>query len=217
MKCNLQKWHRFRFLILSLLLISATLLFCHPSVSKAAPVTPDSAEEIPVVKNGFMKEADGTHYYVNGKSLKGRQYIGEYTYCFNPATGVMVTNGWYTTKAGNKYYLKKNGTAVTGKKTINKKTYIFSDKGCMLKGFCKDYKTGKRYYTGTTSGVIKTGWKITPKNSRMYFGKSGAAYTGKHKIKKHWYYFKKNGHVYTGKFKINNKLYYATEKGAIKT
>lgn len=51
----------------------------------------------------------------------------------------------------------------------------------------------------------------------MYFGKSGAAYTGKHKIKKHWYYFKKNGHVYTGKFKINNKLYYATEKGAIKT
>ena len=35
MKCNLQKWHRFRFLILSLLLISATLLFCHPSVSKA--------------------------------------------------------------------------------------------------------------------------------------------------------------------------------------
>lgn len=217
MKCNLQKWHRFRFLILSLLLISATLLFCHPSVSKAAPVTPDSAEEIPVVKNGFVKEADGTHYYVNGKSLKGRQYIGEYTYCFNPATGVMVTNGWYTTKAGNKYYLKKNGTAVTGKKTINKKTYIFSDKGCMLKGFCKDYKTGKRYYTGTTSGVIKTGWKITPKNSRMYFGKSGAAYTGKHKIKKHWYYFKKNGHVYTGKFKINNKLYYATEKGAIKT
>ena len=55
MKCNLQKWHRFRFLILSLLLISATLLFCHPSVSKAAPVTPDSAEEIPVVKNGFVK------------------------------------------------------------------------------------------------------------------------------------------------------------------
>ena len=93
MKCNLQKWHRFRFLILSLLLISATLLFCHPSVSKAAPVTPDSAEEIPVVKNGFVKEADGTHYYVNGKYLKEKQYIGEYQYCFNSYTVVILKKG----------------------------------------------------------------------------------------------------------------------------
>ncbi len=217
MNTHLQRHHSFRLLLLSLLLISTICLTGYPQVSKADPVAPDSAQETTDIKNGFIKEADGTHYYVNGKSLKGRQCIGEYTYCFNPETGVMVTNGWYTEKAGNKYYLKKNGIAVTGKKTINNKTYIFSDKGCMLKGFCKDYKTGKRYYTGTTSGVIKTGWKTTPKNARMYFGKSGVAYTGKHKIKNHWYYFKQNGHVYTGKFKVKNKLYYATEKGTIKT
>lgn len=49
----------------------------------------------------------------------------------------------------------------------------------------------------------------------MYFGKNGAAYTGKHKIKNTWYYFKSNDAVYTGKFKIGNCLYYANSKGAI--
>lgn len=191
------------FLILLLFMIVTPVLLQTNFISDAA-----------TAKKGFVKEKDGTHYYKDGKTAKGRWTIHGKIYIFNK-NGVMLKSTWYTTKKGNKYYLKKDGTAAVGKTKIKGKTYIFTKGGRMKKGLCIDPLTGKKYYTGTKSGVVKTGWKTVKKGTRMYFGKNGAAYIGKHKIKNTWYYFKSNGAVYTGKFKIGNCLYYANSKGAI--
>ena len=138
--------------------------------------------------SGFVKEKNGTHYYYkNGKQAKGRVTINGHTYIFN-SKGIMQKNGWYTTKRGNTYYLRKNGTAVKGKQTIKGKTYIFSKIGRMRKGMYKSPYTGKKYYLNPKTGVLLTNsWFTTKKGNKMYFGSSGAAYTGKHTIGKHTY------------------------------
>lgn len=143
---------------------------------------------------GFVKEKNGTHYYYkNGKQAKGRCTINGHTYIFN-SKGVMQKNGWYTTKRGNTYYLRKNGTAVKGKQTIKGKTYIFSKIGRMRKGMYKSPYTGKKYYLNPKTGVLLTNsWFTTKKGNKMYFGSSGAAYTGKHTIGKHTYLFSDKG------------------------
>lgn len=57
--------------------------------------------------NRICKGKNGTHYYYkNGKQAKGRCTINGHTYIFN-SKGVMQKNGWYTTKRGNTYYLRK--------------------------------------------------------------------------------------------------------------
>lgn len=166
--------------------------------------------------SGFVKEKNGTHYYYkNGKQAKGRVTINGHTYIFN-SKGVMQKKGWYTTKRGNTYYLRKNGTAVKGKQTIKGKTYIFSKIGRMRKGMYKSPYTGKKYYLNPKTGVLLTNsWFTTKKGNKMYFGSSGAAYTGKHTIGKHTYLFSDKGAMKKGFQKINGNTYYFTKRGVM--
>lgn len=164
--------------------------------------------------SGFVKEKNGTHYYYkNGKQAKGRVTINGHTYIFN-SKGIMQKNGWYTTKRGNTYYLRKNGTALKGKQTIKRKTYIFSKIGRMRKGMYKSPYTGKKYYLNPKTGVLLTNsWFTTKKGNKMYFGSSGAAYTGKHTIGKHTYLFSDKGAMKKGFQKLNGHTYYFRKKG----
>ena len=166
--------------------------------------------------SGFVKEKNGTHYYYkNGKQAKGRVTINGHTYIFN-SKGVMQKKGWYTTKRGNTYYLRKNGTAVKGKQTIKGKTYIFSKIGRMRKGMYKSPYTGKKYYLNPKTGVLLTNsWFTTKKGNKMYFGSSGAAYTGKHTIGKHTYLFSDKGAMKKGFQKLNGHTYYFTKRGVM--
>lgn len=166
--------------------------------------------------SGFAKEKNGTHYYYkNGKQAKGRVTINGHTYIFN-SKGVMQKKGWYTTKRGNTYYLRKNGTAVKGKQTIKGKTYIFSKIGRMRKGMYKSPYTGKKYYLNPKTGVLLTNsWFTTKKGNKMYFGSSGAAYTGKHTIGKHTYLFSDKGAMKKGFQKLNGHTYYFTKRGVM--
>lgn len=95
-------------------------------------------------------------------------------------------------------------------------------------------KNGKTFY-------YKNGKKITDRfktvdGYKYYFGKSGKAYTGKHKVNENYYYFsktgkmkkgwitidknkyyfsKKSGKMFTGKHSISHYLCYFSEKGVL--
>ena len=95
-------------------------------------------------------------------------------------------------------------------------------------------KNGKTFY-------YKNGKKITDRfktvdGYKYYFGKSGKAYTGKHKVNENYYYFsktgkmkkgwitidknkyyfsKKSGKMFTGKHNISHYLCYFSEKGVL--
>jgi len=192
------------------LLILATLILI-PTIF-ASGITSNAATKKHTA--GFVKEKNGTHYYYkNGKQAKGRCTINGHTYIFN-SKGVMQKNCWYTTKKGNTYYLRKNGTAMKGKQTIKGKTYIFSKIGRMRKGMYKSPYTGKKYYLNPKTGVLLTNfWFTTKKGNKMYFGSSGAAYTGKHTIGKHTYLFSDKGAMKKGFQKLNGHTYYFRKKG----
>ena len=71
-------------------------------------------------------------------------------------------------------------------------------------------KNGKTFY-------YKNGKKITDRfktvdGYKYYFGKSGKAYTGKHKVNENYYYFSKTGKMKKGWITINKNKYYFSKK-----
>lgn len=62
-------------------------------------------------------------------------------------------DGWYTSKAGKKYYYV-NGKKVTGIYKIGKKNYAFDSKG-VLQGKTQIFVWNKKYYKVSKSGVAK--------------------------------------------------------------
>lgn len=78
-----------------------------------------------------------------------------------------LVRGWYTSKAGNRYYFGKTGAAKAGILTIDGKKYCFNEKGKML----KEWRTvnGKTYFFDEVDGHMHTGWTITPAGNRYYF------------------------------------------------
>ena len=114
--------------------------------------------------SGFVKEKNGTHYYYKKWEAGERPGNDQRAHLHFNSKGVMQKKGWYTTKRGNTYYLRKNGTAVKGKQTIKGKTYIFSKIGRMRKGMYKSPYTGKKYYLNPKTGVLLTNsWFTTKK------------------------------------------------------
>ena len=162
---------------------------------------------------GFVKEKNGTHYYYkNGKQAKGRCTINGHTYIFN-SKGVMQKNGWYTTKRGNTYYLRKNGTAVKGKQTIKGKTYIFFQNRTYAKRHVQKSLYRKKILPKSKDRCITYQFLVyNKKGNKMYFGSSGAAYTGKHTIGKHTYLFSDKGAMKKGFQKLNGHTYYFRKK-----
>ena len=71
-------------------------------------------------------------------------------------------------------------------------------------------KNGKTFY-------YKNGKKITDRfktvdGYKYYFGKSGKAYTGKHKVNENYYYFSKTGKMKKGWITIDKNKYYFSKK-----
>ena len=80
---------------------------------------------------GWQKKS-GKWYYMNKKSCAmqtGWIKDGGKWYYLDPTNGDMKT-GWITVN-GHKYYLKKSGAMVTGKQTIDGKTYNFGGSGAL--------------------------------------------------------------------------------------
>lgn len=81
-----------------------------------------------------------------------------------------MKTGWLKVKS-NKYYLKKDGTAVTGVKKINGSYYCFDKDGVMLSGWQKD-KSGHSYYY-CTNGKRAVSQTITINGKRVKFDSKG--------------------------------------------
>lgn len=74
-----------------------------------------------------------------------------------------------------------------------------------------------KYYYFDKKGIRKSGW-VDYKGHRYYFDKkTGAAYVGKHKIKKNNYIFRKTGRlvIKEGEFRQGKKIYYIGKKGKV--
>lgn len=98
--------------------------------------------------------------------------------------------GWQTID-GNKYYFKKDGSAVTKNTTIGGKRYKFASDGKCLGTFSGWSKSkGNKYYY--KKGVLQTGW-ITVKGQKYYAAKNGVIRTGWAAADGDIYYFDENG------------------------
>lgn len=98
-------------------------------------------------KKGLVKERKKYCYYQNGKKL---------------------TNKWKTI-GGYRYYFTSNGNAAAGGGIIiDKKAYVFDDKGRLLKKSKPCFvKVGKYYYYVEQQGRATTGWFII-NNKKLY-------------------------------------------------
>ncbi|MBR0091655.1 MAG: Ig-like domain-containing protein [Lachnospiraceae bacterium] len=156
---------------------------CEVTVVPAGSLTP--------VKQGLVKEADGSLYhYVNGAKTLSRLVTVNGAYYYFGTDGKAVTGKLQ--KVGNYYYFfQSNGRALTGKlKKAGKYIYYFQSNGRALKN--KLQKVGKYHY---------------------YFDKNCRATVAKMiKIGKYYYYFDKNGRMVKNKTVTINKKKYTFDK-----
>lgn len=167
----------------------------------------------------------GEDYYVNSSGLRqtGWLYKGQKWYYFNKegkllrniwirskgntyyagANGVIYTSGRY--KIRNYYYaFDKRGIRLTGRRTINGKTYYFmKSNGRMLKKCW--VKTGSYIYYFNSSGEMVTNQWV----GLYYVGKTGARVTNTWKDEK---YLGSDGRAVSGLQEINGVYYYFSKK-----
>ncbi len=151
-------------------------------------------------KNKWIKK-HGDYYYTNGKgrtvtgwaraTIYGSKDSKKYYQFFDRNSGKRRT-GWVD-DGEYRYYLKSDGTLLTGYKKIQGKWYSFNNDKSL---------TPEEGY-----GAMKTGWD-EPAYSRYFKPVSGEAVTGWYEIEGQWYYFDGNGNKLTGAQKIGGKIYY---------
>ncbi|MBD5137697.1 MAG: hypothetical protein HDT39_17455 [Lachnospiraceae bacterium] len=182
----------------------------YPIENEVGLSTKNSAE-----KNGWVKESDGTKYYINGECVKSivKKINGEY-YGFD-SHGRMQRSKWKKYK-GNRYYLMGNGRAVKSiVKKINGEYYGFDSHGRMLRSKWKKYKEN-RYYLAGNGRAVKS---IVRKINGEYYGFDSHGRMQKSKWKKYngiRYYLNANGKACRNVLKkINGKYYYFGKKGSV--
>ena len=152
-------------------------------------------------KNTWIKK-DGYYYYTNGKGetvtgwaratiYGNKDNKKKYYQFFDRKTGRRRT-GWVD-DGEYRYYLKSDGTLLTGYKKLQGKWYCFNNDNSL---------TPEEGY-----GAMKTGWD-EPAYGRYFRAVSGEAVTGWCQIEGQWYYFDNNGNKLTGARKIGGKIYY---------
>lgn len=228
-----------------------TVTTAEASVTTVLVTCPDISE---TVINGW-NSIDGKWFYFDGqKFLTGKQKLnGEYYIFANNGalrTGWQNINGvryYFDNKThdivygwvdycGERYYCEKKLGKLTGMQEIDGKTYIFSEKGIMLKGFvtyekymyyCQEdgsilygdnKKTpvliGENYHIISPKGYVLRGWQTV--NGRRYFYDydTGLPVYGWVKYKGKVYYVDKIIGKYVGKRYVGNYPYMFSDKGA---
>jgi len=148
------------------------------------------------------QQIDGKWYYLYSNSIaRGKGFIDEKNYYFDPVNGDMKT-GWISTPGLNgtnwSYYDPVSGAALKGWQQIDGKWYYFADYSVhnhALKGF--NNIGGKEYYFDPVNADMKTGW-ISRQSD----------------VKKWYYYDPESGERLLGWQDIDGKKYYLTSEGA---
>ena len=188
-------------------------------------------------ENGWISDANGWKYFLNGKQYFGKQMISGVYYYFDKTTGYMK-KGWVTLDNGNKNFYDQtagdptttnSGKLVTGWMTLNSNTYYFETTyGAMQTGWLKSLPEGRYYFnnsgvlqtgkmTKNSSGNMISGWK---KSGKMYYLQEGGDHPGLMAVG--WttvdgtkYYFSDAGIMATGWRTINGNKYYFSDLGVM--
>ena len=146
--------------------------------------------------------ADG--YYESCSPLKknGNKYY------YIDAKGVQLKNKWVMYR-GKFMYMDGSGFAVTGKTTVNGKSYIFTADGFLGEGQTPPASEVGSYIPQKSGWIQeKAGWK---------YYKNGKAQTGWQKIDGHWYVMDSAGIMITGWLKDSGHTYYLSSSGVMTT
>ena len=153
---------------------------------------------------GF-KTIDSKECYFNSDGVKTTGVIldskGKYKYIADtPVRGKFVTFN------GAKYYIDKNGYALTGLQKISGSTYYFGKNAVMLTG---GYLiNGKRYYFDYNTGKAITGIKERENGKKYYYNGANGVGTGLKKVGSDLYLFNDEGIMLFGPREYGGKYYY---------
>ena len=158
-------------------------------------------------QNGFIKNEQGTYYYMDGNPVSGWLLEGGNWYYFNPA--YLMQTGWIKS-AGKWYYLDEKGVMQIGWIKSVGKWYYLDERGQMQTGWIKS--AGKWYYLDER-GQMQTGW-IKSAGKWYYLDEGGVMQTDWIKSARKWYYLDERGRMQTGWIKSAGTWYYLDDTGA---
>ncbi len=198
----------------------------------------DTYTLVRTAKEGWVNEAGGFAYYVDGQRLTGVQEIEGVLYDFgenginvgqNKFTGLfydeeakvyrysyigVLTSGWQMIEKEWYYFDSATMAAATGKRTISHVPYEFEENGRLVSGVWMNVFVGYRYYYGPD--YVRKGWYEI--DGEMYYFLDAFAVSGDKKVAsqeisttKRWYHFGEKGAcegLLTGIVENNGKLYY---------
>ena len=163
---------------------------------------------------GIAAEAAETVYASASISQRGpkNQFVQKNGKWYYYDESGRLVKGWYTSKAGNRYYFGKTGAAKAGILTLGGKKYCFNAKGKMQKGWRT--VNGKTYFFDDKDGHMHTGWTVTEAGNRYYFWKDGVIRPGWQTVEGKQYYFNAKGKMLKNRFlTVSGKKYYLDKDG----
>ena len=184
------------------------LLISEETVAATPAATEESSKEVPVTKQGLVKENGSLVYYKeDGRRFTGglKELVGETStdYYFFLRNGKAFTSGYKAVEIeGQEYY------------------YFFESTGKAFTGGLKDIPFGAEthtYFFGEDGKAVTSGW-VTQNGAHYYFKANGRAVKdGFVLIDANRYHFDADGRVTIGWFCIDDCYYYADETGVLVT
>ncbi|MGT2750020.1 glycoside hydrolase family 70 protein [Streptococcus orisasini] len=151
------------------------------------------------------KTINGQRLYFksNGVQAKGEfitDRYGRLSY-YDANSGEQIRNRFVRNTRGQWFYFDRNGTAVTGAKTINGQRLYFKSNGVQAKGeFITDRYGRLSYYDINSGEQVRSRFVRNSQGQWFYFDRNGTAVTGAKTINGQRLYFKSNGVQAKGEF-----------------
>ncbi len=194
--------------------LTLTLLTFLTATSGSFSVSAASAEgEEQAVSGKFVTLRNQTRYRIRGGGYaEGFLEIDGSLYYFDPDSHRMMQSEWFQI-GENQYYASEEGPLLTGKQTIEKRTYYFDADGvCCSSCWYEDNGTWLRL---DADGIPLTGW--FEDQSWYYLGQDGKMLAGQWLEQDgRWYYLDSDGRMVANKWvEWEEEYYYCDANGVM--
>lgn len=173
-----------------------------------------ASEETQTVSGKFVTTKIGTRYRLKGGGYaEGMLEIDGSLYYFDPDTHRMMEDEWFYL-GEDRYYASADGTLLTGKQTVDGRTYYFNENGVCSLG-CWYQEEDGTWLRLDTDGNLMTGW--FEENGWYYLGDDGRMLSGEWlEWNGNWYYLNDNGKMAAGSW-VNwkDEWYYLNSSGVM--